>query len=442
MTRKKKAPAPDADTPNVTSEQQLQKIVQLMQQAALMEQSAAKKLPKTEHKFWNTQPVPQPEEADIEVEGPIEPDVPVDQVRQEPYPLPGEFEWCTVDVTAPNELQHVYDLLTYHYVEDDDAMFRFDYSNAFLQWAFCPPGWIKEWHVGVRVKASKKLIAFICGVPIHMRIKTPHAKGMVEINFLCVHKKLRSKRLAPVLIKEVTRRVNLTGIFQAVYTAGVKLPKPVSTCRYHHRSLNQQKLVDTGFSHIPSGMTFSQYKKKYALPASTQLKGLQAMQPHDVPEARALLNRYLVHVSDIGPLFETDEDFAHWVCPVPDVLWSWVARDDQGKMTAMVSFYSLPSTIIHHPIHKTLRAAYLYYYAVDADLADEERRELVKKLVQDALIQAKALGFDVFNCLALLENKHFLQDLKFGPGDGYLNYYLYNYRCKTIPDERMGLVML
>jgi hypothetical protein len=31
----------------------------------------------------------------------------------------------------------------------------------------------------------------------------------VEINFLCVHKKLRSKRLAPVLIKEVTRRVNL-----------------------------------------------------------------------------------------------------------------------------------------------------------------------------------------------------------------------------------------
>jgi glycylpeptide N-tetradecanoyltransferase len=54
---------------------------------------------------------------------------------------------------------------------------------------------------------------------------------MCEINFLCVHKKLRSKRLAPVLIKEVTRRVNLRGIFQAVYTAGVLLPKPVSACR-------------------------------------------------------------------------------------------------------------------------------------------------------------------------------------------------------------------
>ena len=54
---------------------------------------------------------------------------------------------------------------------------------------------------------------------------------MVEINFLCVHKKLRSKRVAPVLIKEITRRVNLEGIFQAVYTAGVVLPKPIAVCR-------------------------------------------------------------------------------------------------------------------------------------------------------------------------------------------------------------------
>lgn len=37
---------------------------------------------------------------------------------------------------------------------------------------------------------------------------------MVEINFLCVHKKLRSKRLAPVLIKEITRRVNICDIWQ------------------------------------------------------------------------------------------------------------------------------------------------------------------------------------------------------------------------------------
>ena len=54
---------------------------------------------------------------------------------------------------------------------------------------------------------------------------------MVEINFLCVHKKMRSKRVAPVLIREITRRVHVNGIFQAVYTAGVVLPKPLATCK-------------------------------------------------------------------------------------------------------------------------------------------------------------------------------------------------------------------
>lgn len=55
---------------------------------------------------------------------------------------------------------------------------------------------------------------------------------MVEINFLCVHKQLRNKRVAPVLIREITRRVNQEGIFQAAFTAGVVLPKPIGTCRY------------------------------------------------------------------------------------------------------------------------------------------------------------------------------------------------------------------
>jgi glycylpeptide N-tetradecanoyltransferase len=54
---------------------------------------------------------------------------------------------------------------------------------------------------------------------------------MAEINFLCILKKLRNKRLAPVLIKEVTRRIHLKNIFQAIYTAGNFLPRPVARCR-------------------------------------------------------------------------------------------------------------------------------------------------------------------------------------------------------------------
>lgn len=50
----------------------------------------------------------------------------------------------------------------------------------------------------------------------------------------------------------------------------------------------------------------------------------------------------------------------------------------------------------------------------------------------DALILAKKADFDVFNALSLMDNALFLADQKFGPGDGQLNYYLFNYRANPI----------
>lgn len=113
---------------------------------------------------------------------------------------------------------------------------------------------------------------------------------MVEINFLCVHKKLRSKRVAPVLIREITRRVNLKGIFQAVYTAGVILPKPIATCRYWHRSLNPKKLIEVKFSHLSRNMTMQRTLKLYKLPEETKVEGYRKMEESDVKEAHKLLN--------------------------------------------------------------------------------------------------------------------------------------------------------
>eukprot|EP00913_Durusdinium_trenchii_P033127 g31016.t1 len=58
------------------------------------------------------------------------------------------------------------------------------------------------------------LVGFITGIPAKIRVFEKSIQ-MAEINFLCVHKRLRSKRLAPVLIKEsrfqLTRSVVLGG---------------------------------------------------------------------------------------------------------------------------------------------------------------------------------------------------------------------------------------
>ncbi len=101
------------------------------------------------------------------------------------------------------------------------------------------------WHAGVVNIKNGKLLAFISAIPASIRVNMAEfvlfsllnyrrILKVVEINFLCVHKKLREKRLAPVLIQEITRRVNLEGIFQAVYTAGSLLPRPVAQCTCVH----------------------------------------------------------------------------------------------------------------------------------------------------------------------------------------------------------------
>lgn len=120
--------------------------------------------------------------------------------------MPTGYEWCTINLADENEATEVYNLLTNHYVEDSDGKFRFDYSIAFLRWALTPPHHVQDWVIGVR--GEGKLSGFISGIPVTM-VMNGNRVQMAEVNFLCVHKKLRNLRLAPTLIKELTRRVNL-----------------------------------------------------------------------------------------------------------------------------------------------------------------------------------------------------------------------------------------
>ena len=69
------------------------------------------------------------------------------------------------------QLTELYTLLNENYVEDDDNMFRFDYSKDFLCWALQPPGWKQQWHCGVRVNGNRKLVGFISAVPACIRIR-------------------------------------------------------------------------------------------------------------------------------------------------------------------------------------------------------------------------------------------------------------------------------
>ena len=389
------------------------------------------------YKFWSTQPVARFDEATQTEEGPIK-IIDPDQVFKEPKALYEGFEWVTMNLEDEKEMEEVYELLYGHYVEDDEAMFRFNYSQAFLNWALKAPGWLKDWHVGVRTSnTARKLVAFISGVPQQLRVRTSTIKS-IEINFLCVHKKLRSKRLAPVLIQEITRRCYVRGIFQAIYTAGVVLPKPVSSCRYFHRSLDWLKLYEVGFSPLPSNSTKARQITRFHLPSHTSTPNLRVANESDVPAINDLLKRYLDRFQ-MAPVLDNAE-IEHWLIHDPkstadQVIWTYVVEEPKTKrITDFFSFYCLESSVIGNKMHSNVRAAYMFYYASETAFEEGEKglKERLNALVNDALVLAKKFSFDVFNALTLLDNPLFLEQQRFGPGDGQLHYYLYNYRTAPI----------
>ena len=346
------------------------------------------------YKFWQTQPVPRFDEPQNQEDGEIK-RIDPSKVLEEPRALLEGFEWVTMDLENEEELTEVYELLYGHYVEDEGSQFRLEYSAPFFNWALKAPGWRKEWHVGVRATKSKKLLAFISAIPVQLKVRDKMLNAS-EVNFMCVHKKLRSKRLAPILIEEITRRCYLVGVFQAIYTGGAVLPKPLSSCRYFHRSIDWAKLHECEFAGLPAGTTKQRMITRNHLPSSTTLPGFRAMEQKDVPSVHNLLARYLKRFT-LAPEFSEDE-VSHWLvhdpnlAPEKQVVWGYVVEDPHSnKITDFMTFYRLDSSIIGAQKHKHIKAAYLFYYATEAAFKKDDKvlKERLNALTLDTLVVAK-----------------------------------------------------
>ncbi|XP_041819075.1 glycylpeptide N-tetradecanoyltransferase 2-like isoform X2 [Chelmon rostratus] len=378
------------------------------------------------YRFWETQPVPRLDGAGggSVTHGPIVKGE--SNFRKEPYSLPQGFSWDTLDLSSSTVLRELCTLLNENYMEEDDNTVRFDFSLEYLQWALQPPNWLAQWHCGVRVNTNNKLVGFIAAVPADVRIYETE-KRMVQVKFLCVHKKLRLKRMTPVLIRELTRRVNQQGVYQAVYTAGIVLPTPLSSCRYWNRPLNPRKLSEVNYPGLRQTMNLQRAVKFNRLPEVTKTPGLRHMTKEDVAGIHSLLQANLCkfHLSPILSLQEVE----HWLLPRENVIDTYVVEGDDGALTGVVSFYSVSSRVLNHPVHTGLRAAHLLYVAsTAADPVD---------LMEDTLVLAKSKGFDVFSALDVMDNKSFLEKLKFSINDTSLHYYLYNWMCLNMSADKV-----
>lgn len=244
----------------------------------------------------------------------------------------------------------------------------------------------------MRESSTSNLVACITAVPMTLRVQGRDLK-MPFVNFLCVHKELRFKRLTPVLVQEIARRCSRDGFQHAFYTSGDVLPKPVSVASYYHRTLNWAKMIEIDFVALSPASTVEKEAARHALPEETGVPGLRPMVDTDVPTVHVLLNRYLERF-ELAPVLSEDE-VRHYLLPktnttgVP-VVYTYVVEDAASHaITDVISFYTISSSCLKSTKHETYLAAYSSYYASTA--AWEEGENLKERLVslqRDALILA------------------------------------------------------
>jgi len=161
------------------------------------------------------------------------------------------------------------------------------------------------------------------------------------------------------------------------------------------------------------------------------------MKESDVRAVTVALNAHLfanykVHISF------TEEEVRHFLLPEEGVMDSYLIMDMQGNVTDFTSFYMLPSSILNHPEHDKVNAAYGFYSFTE----DVNNTARYSDLIKDALIIAKKLKFDVYNVTESMQAKHCLEDNLFKAGDGNLAHYLYNYRINTVLPQEIGIILV
>lgn len=217
------------------------------------------------HKFWSTQPVSH-RRREQKRPGIINNSCPY---RPHPLTLPKQFSWVEITI---DDLHELTEFINNHYVEDSGHRFRFRYTEDVVS-ALCFDPRTKHYCFGVRYQPTGRLCAFIMGMVHNVCIvnESENEFQMVFVDFLTIHTKLRNKRLSPVMIQELTRRVNNDGIILAYYSIMFQPSVPIATTEFFIYPLNLEKLVMAGYwKQPPPGIKLSSLIRTYReLPSSS-----------------------------------------------------------------------------------------------------------------------------------------------------------------------------
>ena len=187
---------------------------------------------KYNYKFWKDQPMTKLKEI-ISKEKQIL-DVEVDKISKEPDVLPQGFVWNNLDINSREHTNKLSEFLSKYYLVDQNEYFNGVYTPEFIEWIYKDKEYIA---VTVTTEKNGSIVGVILGKVIKLQLNK-NILNTVETNFLCIHPKLRNKRLAPQLIKELKRQFNLKGYYHGLFVDTEYIFTPFATVKRFNRAIN------------------------------------------------------------------------------------------------------------------------------------------------------------------------------------------------------------
>lgn len=374
------------------------------------------------HRFWQSQPIQT--NFDISENNFIKNNDEMKNIyKQEPYKLPDGFYWYNFDLQDDKDMNEIYNFLLNNYTESDDNTMRIHYSKELIKWSLLLPFNKKDFNIGIYHK--QKLIGTIFGVPIKIN---SFGKEIItlDINFLCVNKMYRDKRLSPVLIKEISRRAVYNNIYTGYYTTYLDLPNKLSTCNYYQKPLNVKKLLDIDYMDNPKRIPEKLFIRKYKILSNTTIN-IRKIEKKDLQECYNKFNLYNKQYK-LYPIYTIDEfEYKFMNNDLTLVV------ENNNKITDFISYFYVPFQILDNNKIKEIKKAYIYYYF-------NNETEL-KILFDNSYVFLEKDDIDVISCLDQMNNSYIF-DNTYHKTEGILNYHLFNWNLPKINKNEIGMITI
>jgi len=339
-------------------------------------------------------------------------------IKNRPDFLPFELSFCDYNMKNLNKIHEVFLFLNHNYIQDSKNYFRFSYNHEFIKKMLTPPDWNPFNNLVIGFYRNRKILGSVHSINrkiFYRRFFQP----MSEINFLCVSKKLRKRKLVTVLIKEISRRQNLIGFTEAVFTTGLAFGDFVAKAKIFHLYLKKKKLVKFGFIesrgfHSEDNVFFNFLKKE-------NLSNNECL--------RRLCKKFFF--SKLYS-FLNENEFTHLFFTIPGVFYKIISwKQNNSDTPGFTSFFCLPTKFIKEKKKIFLFSAYFFYDSFTYD-------ELFHFFT--CIILAKKLGFDLLNLVSLKFEKIILNFMGFVIGSGVLQYHFTNLKFNKIRKYQNSLM--